>query len=116
VTVTLYGIKNCDTIKKAKLWLDGNGINYRFHDYRVDGIGKKLIDGWLKQVDWQILLNTRGTTWRKLPEDLKEGINKTKAISLMLEHPAIIKRPVLAVTNKFYVGFKEEKYKGIFNS
>ncbi len=114
MTVTLYGIKNCDTIKKARKWLEGSGIDYCFHDFRVDGIDKNLVDGWLKKVDWQVLLNTRGTTWRKLPDDIKEGINKTKAISLMLEHPAIIKRPVLAVKNNFYVGFREEDYKEIF--
>jgi arsenate reductase len=112
--VTLYGIKNCDTIKKAKKWLDGNSIEYCFHDFRTDGINRKLIDGWLKSIDWQVLLNTRGTTWRKLSDDIKEGINKTNAIKLMLEQPAIIKRPVLAAKNKIYIGFKMEEYKGIF--
>jgi len=115
VTVTLYGIKNCDTIKKAKRWLEVNGIDYRFHDLRVDGIDKELIVTWLKQLDWQILLNTRGTGWRKLPDDLKEGINKITATKLMLENPAIIKRPVLSVKNCIHVGFKEAHYKEIFS-
>lgn len=114
MTTTLYGIKNCDTIKKAKKWLEASDIDYQFHDFRADGIDRKLIDGWLKQIEWETLLNTRGTTWRKLPEDTREGINKAKAISIMLEQPAIVKRPILAVKNKFYVGFKEEEYKAIF--
>ena len=100
MTVTLYGIKNCDTIKKARKWLEGNSIDYRFHDFRVDGIDKKLIDGWMKQVDWQLLLNTRGTTWRKLPDELREGIHKAKAVKIMLENPAIIKRPVLSLKKR----------------
>ena len=115
MTVTLYGIKNCDTIKKARKWLHENSIDYRFHDFRVDGIDNKLIEDWLKQVDWQILLNTRGTTWRMLPDDHKEGINKAKAVKIMLENPAIIKRPVLSLKRKFYVGFKEEEYKTVFS-
>jgi Spx/MgsR family transcriptional regulator len=114
VTVTLYGIKNCDTIKKARKWLEQNSVEFRFHDFRVDGIDKKLIDTWIKQIDWQILLNTRGTTWRKLPEAEREGINKAFAVKLMLEQPAIIKRPVLSVNNEFHVGFKEQEYEEIF--
>ncbi|MFT5134224.1 MAG: arsenate reductase [Gammaproteobacteria bacterium] len=112
---TLYGIKNCDTIKKAKKWLDGNGVDYQFHDFRSEGIDRKLIDSWLKQVEWETLLNTRGTTWRNLPNDLKEDISKTKAIKIMLENPTIIKRPVLSVKNKIYVGFKDEEYKSLFS-
>jgi arsenate reductase len=114
VTVRLYGIKNCDTIKKAKKWLEGKHIEFQFHDFRVEGIDRKLIQSWLKQVDWQVLLNIRGTTWRKLPVDKRQGINKTSAVKLMLEQPAIIKRPVLAVKNKFYVGFKDKDYEQIF--
>ncbi len=115
MSVTLYGIKNCDTIKKAKKWLQTNGIEYNFHDFRADGISKKLIDSWLKQVDWAILLNTRGTSWRKLPDGRRENINKAKALTLMLENPTIIKRPVLCVKNKVYVGFKEETYEEILS-
>ncbi len=114
MATTLYGIKNCDAIKKAKKWLEGNNIAYQFHDFRADGIDRKLIETWMKQIDWQILLNTRGTTWRKLPEAEREKINKTLAIKLMLEQPAIIKRPVLALKNKIYVGFKDQEYAGIF--
>jgi arsenate reductase (glutaredoxin) len=114
MSVKLYGIKNCDTIKKAKKWLDANSIDFEFHDFRVEGIDKKLIENWLKQIDWQVLLNTRGTTWRKISESERDGINKTRAIKLMLEHPAIIKRPVLAVKSKFYVGFKDKDYEQVF--
>jgi arsenate reductase len=114
VSATLFGIKNCDTIKKARKWLEGNGIDYQFHDFRSDGIDKNLIDSWLKQVEWETLLNTRGTTWRKLPNGVKKDISKTRAVKIMLENPAIIKRPVLSVKNKLYVGFKDEEYKEIF--
>ena len=112
--VTLYGIKNCDTVKKARKWLEANFIDYRFHDFRVDGIDRKLINNWLKQLDWNELLNTRGTTWRKLPDSDKEGINKSGAVALMLEQPTLIKRPVLDVDGKFYIGFKPDQYKSIF--
>jgi arsenate reductase len=115
MAVTLFGIKNCDTIKKARKWLNSKGIDYNFHDFRVDGIDKKQINAWLTQVEWQTLLNTRGSTWRKLPEDQRKWINKTGAVKLMLEQAAIIKRPVLSVKNKIHVGFKEDVYMEIFS-
>ncbi len=115
VAVTLYGIKNCDTIKKAKLWLELNNIDYQFHDFRVDGISKSLVTTWTKQLEWETLLNTRSTTWRKLPDAQKDNINKSRAIALMLEQPAMIKRPVLTVKNRVYVGFKDDTYKEIFS-
>ena len=111
---TLYGIKNCDTIKKARKWLDTNKISYTFHDFRIDGIDKKMIQSWLKQVDWETLLNTRGTTWRKLPESERNDINKTRAVTLMLEQPAIIKRPVLETGKKIHIGFNDKNYSDIF--
>ena len=114
MTVTMHGIKNCDTIKKARKWLEGNDIEYHFHDFRVDGIDKKMINTWLKDVEWEVLLNTRGTTWRKLPEAQREGINKTKAVTLMLENPAIVKRPVLTIKDKCHVGFKADEYAALF--
>ncbi len=113
--VTLYGIKNCDTIKKAKKWLEKNSIDYRFHEFRADGINRSLLNDWLKQIEWETLLNMRGTTWRKLSDAQKNGINKSTVLALMLEQPAIIKRPVLTVENKIFVGFKEDKYKEIFS-
>ena len=115
MTTTIYGIKNCDTVKKAKKWLDENGVDYHFHDFRTDGIDNKLIQNWLEQLDWKHLLNTRGTTWRKLSEKQRNSINKKQAISIMLVQPAIIKRPVLSINKQYYVGFNIEKYETIFN-
>ncbi len=111
MSVTLYGIKNCDTVKKARKWLDANSVPYTFHDFRVDGIDKTLVNNFLKQIDLEILINKRGTTWRKLSEEEKEITNKTQAITLMIENPAIIKRPVLDANNTLAVGFSEESYK-----
>ncbi len=107
---TLYGIKNCDTIKKARKWLEAHGVDYRFHDFRADGLDEKRLRGWVKQLGWETLLNRRGTTWRKLPEADREGIDAARAIELMLEQPALIKRPVLEHGKDVCVGFKEEEY------
>ena len=106
MTVIVYGIKNCDTVKKVRKWLDENSIDYQFHDFRIDGIDRKLIEKWLQRLDWNVLLNTSGTTWRKLPEQDRQGIIKSKAIKLMLAQPTLIKRPVLSNDGQFYVGFK----------
>src|ERR1700744_166382 len=94
-TVTLYGIKNCDTMKKARAWLDKNGIAYAFHDYKTEGVAKSDLEKWAKAVGWEILLNRAGTTFRKLPDKDKDGITEKKAIALMLDQPSMIKRPVL---------------------
>ena len=107
----MYGITNCDTVKKARAFLTKHHIDYEFHDFKKEPPTKKQIEQWLKQVDWQILLNMRGMTWRRLTESEKESINKTKAIKLMLEKPSIIKRPVLEVNKKIIVGFSEDDYK-----
>ena len=111
---TLYGIRNCDTIKKARRWLEANGIEYRFHDVRADGISRADLQDWMKTLDWENLLNRRGTSWRKLPESVRSSINKTSATSIMLDNPAIIKRPVLAHGNKLYLGFSVDSYQSIF--
>ena len=111
---TLYGIKNCDTIKKARRWLQENDIEYRFHDVRTDGISRAEIQAWLKTIDWETLLNRRGSSWRNLPESVRDNISKSSAIDIMLENPAIIKRPVLAHNNKLYLGFSTDSYQGIF--
>jgi len=113
MSVTLYGIKNCDTVKKARKWLDDNSVPYTFHDFRVDGINKTLVNNFLKQVDIETLINKRGTTWRKLSDTEKEIKTKTQAVALMVENPAIIKRPVLDVNKKVTVGFSEESYKSL---
>jgi Spx/MgsR family transcriptional regulator len=110
MSVTLYGIKNCDTVKKARKWLDTNSVPYTFHDFRVDGINKTLVNNFLKQIDVEVLINKRGTTWRKLSDEEKEIKTKAQVVALMIENPAIIKRPVLDVNKNYTVGFSEEKY------
>ncbi len=110
VTLTLYGIPNCDTIKKARRWLESKGIEYRFHDYRKDGLEKSMLEAWTKELGWEALLNRRGTTWRKIPEEAKSAINAERAISLMLEQPAMIKRPLLDTGNQMLLGFSEQEY------
>jgi arsenate reductase (glutaredoxin) len=111
VTITIYGIKNCDTMKKARAWLDTHRVAYRFHDYKAEGIDGKRLEGWAKNVGWETLLNRAGTTFRKLPEKDKQGLTAAKAIALMLDQPSMIKRPVLDLGGKLVVGFKPEIYK-----
>jgi arsenate reductase len=108
---TIYGIKNCDTMKKARTWLDSHRIAYDFHDYKTEGIDKKRLEGWVKQLGWETLLNRAGTTFRKLPDAQKEGLTSAKAVALMLEQPSMIKRPVLDLGGKLVVGFKPDIYK-----
>ncbi|MFO1017030.1 MAG: ArsC family reductase [Hyphomonadaceae bacterium] len=109
-SVTIYGIKNCDTMKKARTWLDDHGVAYALHDYKAEGIDKASLERWAKEVGWEILLNRAGTTFRKLPDAQREGVTEKKAIALMLEQPSMIKRPVLDVGGKLLVGFKPEAY------
>ena len=110
MSITIYGIKNCDTMKKARAWLDGHGVAYDFHDYKAAGIGKEKLKAWSDQVGWETLLNRAGTTFRKLPDSDKEGLDERKALALMLAQPSMIKRPVLDLGNKLLVGFKPETY------
>jgi arsenate reductase len=109
-TITIYGIKNCDTMKKARAWLDDHGVAYGFHDYKAAGIDKATLAGWAKQVGWEVLLNRAGTTFRKLDEADKEGLTEARAIALMLAQPSMIKRPVLDLGGRLLVGFKPEIY------
>ena len=110
--LTVYGIPNCDTMKKARRWLADNEIEYGFHDYKKQGIDKKTLVSWEKQVGWEILLNRRGMMWRKLSDDQKANIDKASAIEIMLEIPSIIKRPVMVTDDgNILVGFKEEEYR-----
>ena len=109
--ITLYGIPNCDTIKKARRWLDTNNVDYRFHDYRKDGITPALLKTWAGELGWEALLNRRGTTWRKLSESERDGINKTRAIALMAQQPALIKRPLLDTGRQKLLGFDEDEYR-----
>ncbi|MGA7072212.1 ArsC family reductase [Bradyrhizobium sp.] len=108
--INIYGIKNCDTMKKARAWLDGHGVAYEFHDYKAAGAPKEKLKAWAGEVGWETLLNRAGTTFRKLPDADKEGLNERKALALMLEQPSMIKRPVLDVGGKLLVGFKPEVY------
>ena len=110
MTVTLYGIPNCDTVKKARVYLDARGVGYDFHDYKKAGVEAADLKRWAKQVGWEVLLNKAGTTFKKLPDAEKTGIDEAKAIALMLANPSIIKRPVVEGGAKLLVGFKPEIY------
>ncbi len=108
--ITIYGIKNCDTMKKARAWLDSHGVAYDFHDYKSAGIAKDKLKRWSEDVGWETLLNRAGTTFRKLPDPDKEGLTERKALALMLAQPSMIKRPVLELSGRLLVGFKPEVY------
>jgi arsenate reductase (glutaredoxin) len=110
LTITIYGIKNCDTMKKARSWLDSHGVAYSFHDYKTEGIAKDQLKTWCDELGWETLLNRAGTTFRELPDADKEGLNERKAAALMLAQPSMIKRPVLDLGGKLLVGFKPEIY------
>ena len=111
MSVTIYGIKNCDTMKKARAWLDKASQVYVFHDYKTAGIDRTRLEAWAAKVGWETLLNRSGTTFRKLPDTEKTGLTEKKAISLMLEQPSMIKRPVLELPGgKLVVGFKPAEY------
>ena len=114
MSVTLYGIKNCDTMKKARAALDKKGVAYDFHDYKTRGIDKARLEGWAKKAGWEALLNRAGTTFRKLPDKDKENVTEARAIRLMLAQPSMIKRPVLELPGgKLLVGFTPEIYAAI---
>lgn len=115
--LTMFGIKNCDTIKKARRWLEEHQVDYRFHDYRADGLDADLLQQFIAELGWESLLNTRGTTWRKLDESLRATINNADAAAaLMLEMPAIIKRPLLWTPGKpMLLGFNESSYEKFIN-
>ena len=110
MSIIIYGIKNCDTMKKARAWLDGHGVTYGFHDYKTAGIAKDKLKQWSEALGWETLLNRAGTTFRKLPDADKEGLNEKKALALMLAQPSMIKRPVLDLGDRLLVGFKPEIY------
>ena len=110
MALTLYGIKNCDTMKKARSWLDGHGVAYDFHDYKTDGIDRPRLTRWCSEAGWETLLNRGGTTFRKLPDPQRAGLTEQKAIDLMLAQPSLIKRPVLDLGKRLLVGFKPETY------
>ena len=110
MTLTMYGIKNCDTVAKARKWLEDRGQAYVFHDYKASGIDRPRLEAWVDELGWEPLLNRAGTTFRKLDDADKQGIDREKAIGLMLANPSMIKRPVLEQGSKILVGFKPEIY------
>ena len=114
MTVTIFGIKNCDTIKKARIWLDQNGIAYRFHDYKADGIDRAHLQAWCAKAGWETVLNRAGTTFKKLPEPDRQDLTEDKAIALMMAQPSMIKRPVVESDGALIVGFKPEVFSAQF--
>ncbi|GGG43077.1 ArsC family reductase [Chelatococcus composti] len=113
--ITIYGIKNCDTMKKARAWLEARGIAYAFHDYKSAGIDRGQLEGWVRQAGWETLLNRAGTTFRKLPEADKQGLDEARAIDLMLANPSMIKRPVLDIDGRIVVGFSPADYESVLS-
>ena len=114
MTVTIYGIKNCDTMKKAFTWLGDHNVAYRFHDYRVDGIDAKSVNAWIKELGWEKVLNKASTTFKELPDAEKADLDAAKAVQLMIQNPTMIKRPVLVTEKTTTAGFKPALYADIF--
>ena len=114
--LTMYGISQCDTIKKAKTWLETHQIAYQFHDYKKQGLDPKLLDSWLARLGWEELLNRRGTTWRKLPDEVREQMDTESARRVMLENPSIIKRPLLVQGDQLLLGFSDASYRAFLQN
>ena len=110
MTPVLYGIKNCDTVRKTRRWLDEHGVEYRFHDFRADGLDPDQLHAWASELGWEALLNRRGTTWRQLPEGQRSNLDEPRALALMLAQPALIKRPVLDLGTQRLIGFDDKCY------
>lgn len=111
--LTIYGIKNCDTVKKARKWLESEGVEHSFHDFRADGLDEALMARFVDALGWEALLNTRGTTWRKLPEEDRAGMDRSKAAALMVAYEALVKRPVWEKAGDFRLGFAAKDQDGI---
>ncbi|PWS35832.1 ArsC family reductase [Falsiroseomonas bella] len=114
MAVTIHGIRNCDTMKKARAWLEAHGVAHRFHDYKVDGLDRATLEAWARELGWEALLNRAGTTFRKLPDAEKAGLDEAKALRLMLAQPSLVKRPVLEADGRLSVGFSPEGYARLF--
>jgi arsenate reductase len=113
-TVIIYGIPNCDTMKKARTWLDGRGVAYRFHDYRAEGVDRAHVEAWVKALGWEKVLNKASTTFKELPDGKKAGLDAKKAVGLMLANPTMIKRPMLDLGGRLIAGFKPDIYAEAF--
>lgn len=113
--ITVYGIKNCDTMKKAIKWLNEAGVEYEFHDYKKSGLTAEMAETWLETLGWEAVINRRGTTWRKLDESVRNTMDNKQALSVMLENPSIIKRPLLHKGETYHLGFKADEYAELFN-
>lgn len=114
MTITMYGIPNCDTIKKARTWLADNGVDFAFHDYKKAGVPEDALRAWIAELGWEVLLNKAGTTFKKLPDEARQAIDADKALALMVANPSMIKRPVLDLGEKRLVGFKPALYEAAF--
>ena len=113
MTITIYGIRNCDTVRKARSWLEAHEVDYYFHDYKTIGIERNRLEYWCNELGWEALLNRAGTTFRKLPDSDKQALDAHKAATLMLAHPSLIKRPVMDLGGRLLVGFKPELYESV---
>ena len=113
--ITLYGIKNCDTVKKARTWLEHNKVDYHFHDFRADGLDEPQVKKWIAEIGLETLVNKRSTTWKELNDSIKDNFNADTAVAVIVENPTLIKRPLLDTGTQGYVGFKEAEYSKIFN-
>jgi arsenate reductase len=117
MTTTLYGIPNCDTVKKARVWLAAHGHDVAFHDFRKHGLERATVAAWLQELEWEVLVNRKGTTWRKLSDEQRAAVvDKASALALMLQSPSVIKRPVLAGAGPLNVGFSDAMYRQLFES
>jgi len=111
---TIFGIRNCDTMKKARAWLDARGVDYRLHDYKVAGVDAGRLDRWVRELGWERVLNRAGTTFRTLPDSAREGLDAQRAIALMLAQPSMIRRPVLEAGDRLVIGFSPDRYDTVF--
>ena len=115
MSITLYGIPNCDTVKKARKFLSTHEVEYHFHNYKTDGADLKTLQGWIDELGWETVLNKRGTTWRKLDDSTKASTDATTAAQLLIDNPSMIKRPILSLDDKLVVGFSEPEWKTVLN-